>query len=618
MCGIIGYASTRPSLSKDWLSRGLQLMNHRGPDDSGEYWSDNGCVGLGHVRLSILDLSAAGHQPMSNNKGSLTIVFNGEIYNHSDLRRELTLEGFKFYSSSDTEVILAAYEKWGEHCVNKLNGMFAFAVYDKVLGSIFLSRDRAGEKPLFYTCSNGQLRFASELKGLLADPNAPRKINKSAFDCFLAMGYVAGGECILDGYNKLPPAHAMKFNFATGEIKKWRYWSPPENSQDFGTEADLLVELESLLDSSVKRQLEADVPIGVLLSGGVDSSLITALAARNVGRIKTFTIGFPGHHNLDETKHARLVADHFATEHFEFEAEDISAELLPSLARQYDEPMVDSSMIPTYLVSNLVRKECKVALGGDGGDELFGGYHHHSRLLWMKDKLGQIPFPIRKAISISADLALPVGFKGKNYLKALGTNFEIGLPLIASHFDPVSRRKILKNTKYLDSISEEYMQSRIPSQKDFLRRLTQMDFENYLPEDILVKVDRASMLNSLEIRSPFLDVDVIEFAFRNVPAELKCNHSEKKILLKKLTDKILPKDFDRTRKQGFSIPLSVWLKSGPFRKLFIDVLYDNDCIFDQKIINSLITGQDNGRANSERLFSLVLFEMWRREYSIEL
>jgi asparagine synthase (glutamine-hydrolysing) len=265
-----------------------------------------------------------------------------------------------------------------------------------------------------------------------------------------------------------------------------------------------------------------------------------------------------------------------------------------------------------------VRKECKVALGGDGGDELFGGYHHHSRLLWMKDVLGQVPYSIRKAISLSANYALPVGFKGKNYLKALGTDFTIDLPLVASHFDSDSRGRILKRSQYLDPISEEYMRSRIPHQKDFLRRLTQMDFENYLPEDILVKVDRASMLNSLEIRSPFLDLDVIEFAFKNIPAELKCNHTERKILLKKLTEKLLPNEFDRTRKQGFSIPLAAWLKSGPFRKFFLDVLYDKDCIFNTKFVNSLIAGQDNGRANSERLFSLVLFELWRREYSIEL
>lgn len=618
MCGIIGYASSKPPLSKEWLARGLKLMNHRGPDDSGEYWSDDGRVGLGHVRLSILDLSAAGHQPMSNEKGNLSLVFNGEIYNHKELRRELLLDGFKFYSSSDTEVILAAYEKWGEQCVNRFNGMFAFAIYDQMLGSIFLCRDRAGEKPLFYTSTNGQLRFASELKGLLADSSIPRKINKSAFDCFLAMGYVAGDECILDGFNKLPPAHAMKFIFATGEIKKWRYWSPPENSGVLSDDGDLVNELESLLDLAVKRQLEADVPIGVLLSGGVDSSLIVALAARNAGRVKTFTIGFPGHNNLDETKHARLIAERFATEHFEFQAEDITVDLLPALARQYDEPMVDSSMIPTYLVSNLVRKECKVALGGDGGDELFGGYHHHSRLLWMKDVLGQVPYSIRKAISLSANYALPVGFKGKNYLKALGTDFTIDLPLVASHFDSDSRSRILKRSQYLDPISEEYMRSRIPHQKDFLRRLTQMDFENYLPEDILVKVDRASMLNSLEIRSPFLDLDVIEFAFKNIPANLKCNHTERKILLKKLTEKLLPNEFDRTRKQGFSIPLAAWLKTGPFRKFFLDVLYDKDCFFNTKFVNSLIAGQDNGRANSERLFSLVLFELWRREYSIEL
>ena len=618
MCGIVGTSSNLQIASRAWLTFGRDAIIHRGPDDAGEWWSLDGRVGLAHRRLSIIDLSPGGHQPMHNALGTLSIVFNGEIYNFQELRSQLISKGHAFRSHSDTEVILAAYSEWGTDCLSHLNGMFAFSLYDAKEQTLFLARDRAGEKPLFYHHANGQLRFASELKALFADSTLPRRIDPEALECYLAFGYIPGNRCILQGFQKLPPAHALLFHLNTGTCKLWNYWQPPEFdvSSCLVDETALLDELEDLLEDSVRRQLVADVPVGVLLSGGVDSSLVTAMAVRSSSKVKTFTIRFPGHAKHDETEHARLIARHFQTEHIELEGQPASADLLPCLARQFDEPVVDSSMIPTFLVSQLVRQHCTVALGGDGGDELFGGYSHYSRLLWMQKRLGAIPFPLRKCVGIAAKYILPTGFKGGNYLKSLDIDLRNKLPIIASYFDAPERQRLLAAHSSWRSRAESVASSRIPQQTDLLQRATRMDFSNYLPEDILVKVDRASMLNSLEVRAPLLDYHLIEFAFGKVPSYLKTTHVEKKILLKQLACRVLPPEFDRQRKQGFSIPLDQWLEGGAFRDLFHSVLHDSSSIFDQGFVRKLLKGQELGRSNSERLFALVLFELWRREYAV--
>jgi len=618
MCGIVGIVSNSPQAQRAWLAIGRDAMTHRGPDDAGEWWSGDGRVGLAQRRLAIIDLSPAGHQPMHDASGTLSIVFNGEIYNFADLRDELIAKGHSFRSHSDTEVILAAYREWGTGCLSRFNGMFAFALFDARQHTVFIARDRAGEKPLFYHQANGVLRFASELKALLADPELTRRIDPEALDCYLAMGYVPGDRCMLQGFHKLPPAHALLFDLQTGQAKIWRYWQLPELATAQGTleESALLDELEALLEDAVRRQMVADVPVGVLLSGGVDSSLITAMAVRASSQVQTFTIGFPGHGMLDETEHARLIARHFGTRHTELMAEDATANLLPRLARQFDEPMADSSMIPTFLVSQLVRQHCTVALGGDGGDELFGGYGHYSRLQWMQKNLGAIPLPLRNGIALAAEKLLPVGIKGRNWLQGLGGDLEKGLPLMASCFDATTRGCLLAAQSGWYSQAEDVLRSRLPVHPDLLQRATRMDFSNYLAEDILVKVDRASMLNSLELRAPLLDYRVIEFAFGKVPSHLKATAQDKKILLKRLTARVLPPEFDRQRKQGFSIPLGEWLKGGAFKALFNEVLRDPECSFDAGTVDGLLRGQDRGRSNSERLFALVLFELWRREYGV--
>ena len=622
MCGIVGIASCKPQCNKTWLALGRDAMTHRGPDDAGEWWSLDSRIGFAHRRLAIIDVSEAGHQPMHDANATLSIVFNGEIYNFNELRKQLLALGHKFRSHSDTEVVLIAYLQWGGRCVNMLNGMFALAIFDSRSNSVFLARDRAGEKPLFYRHTPGELRFGSELKALMADRSLPRKVNRDSLDCYLAMGYVPGDRCILHGYNKLPAAHALQFDIDSGQIKVWKYWNLPEidtNRQEMASEASLLDDLETLLEDSVSGQMVADVPVGVLLSGGVDSSLITAMAVRGSTRVKTFSIGFPGHGELDETKHARRIAQHFGTEHTELMAEPATAELISSLARQFDEPMVDSSMIPTFLVSHLVRQHCSVALGGDGGDELFGGYGHYNRLQAMSERVNRVPFPLRKGVAIVAEHLLPAGFAGGNartWLMALDQDFRMGVPAIATCFDSLSRRKLMKSFGEFGVAAERAYMAEVPNCPDLIQRATRMDFSNYLAEDILVKVDRSSMLNSLEVRAPFLDYRMIEFAYSKVPTRLKIYGGERKILLKRLTKRVLPAEFDSQRKQGFSIPLDEWIKRGEFRKLFYDVLSDPECCFDASMVASLLRGQDRGRKNGERLFALLLFELWRREYNV--
>jgi asparagine synthase (glutamine-hydrolysing) len=623
MCGIIGVASRSGIVRDEWITVGRDAMTHRGPDDAGIWRSVDRRVVLGHRRLAILDLSAAGHQPMQDAAGALTVVFNGEIYNYRDLQQELAAKGHTFRTQSDTEVILAAYSEWGEDCLAHFNGMFALALHDAQRQVLFLARDRAGEKPLFFWSRPGELCFASELKGLTAHPDFPRRIDREALDLYLTMGYVPGGRCIVDGVNKLPPAHAMVFDLRDGRTRQWRYWSLPDAPSAAAPhrvdERELLIDLEELLQDAVRRQLEADVPVGVLLSGGVDSSLITAMAVRASTRVKTFTVGFSGFGKYDESAHARLIADHFGTEHLELNAGQVGPDLLPMLARQYDEPMADSSMIPTFLVSRLVREHCTVALGGDGGDELFGGYSHYNRLLWTQEKFGRMPRLLRRSIACAGSM-LPMGFRGRNWLQSLGCDLAAGLPLIASFFSPNERLGLVGGAAGAawPLIAESAWRARVPQSHDLLQRATRMEFENYMAEDILVKVDRASMINSLELRAPILDYRIIEFAFGRVPSHLKATPSHRKILLKKLAEKLLPPQFDRQRKQGFSIPLADWLKSGAWRELFRDVLQDPNSIFDRKTVTRIMSGQDRGRRNEERLFSLALFELWRREYGMSL
>jgi asparagine synthase (glutamine-hydrolysing) len=618
MCGLAGIASCESVANRDWLIAGRDAMEHRGPDDSGLWWSADGRVGLAHRRLSIVDLSAGGHQPMS--RGDLHIVYNGEIYNYPELRAELAARGYSFSSASDTEVILAAYREWGADCLERLNGMFAIALFDAGRARLLLARDRVGEKPLYYLQRNGTIRFASELKALFADASLPRVLDAEAFDAYLADGFVPPERSMIAGIVKLPPAHALEFDLANGHSRSFRYWNlpaPPDESTAVD-EGSLLDELERRFAAAVRRQLVADVPVGVLLSGGVDSSLVTALAARARPGVRSFTVRFPGFEGYDETEHARLIARHFGTDHVEVDAESISPALLPLLARQFDEPMTDSSMLPTYLLSKVVRGYCTVALGGDGGDELFGGYPHYDRMAWLARRSVPVPSVLRRLVSRAAG-ALPVGLKGRNWLMAAGCDFDTGVPAIAQMFDAPARRRLRGAGGWRAGFAERDRATRIPAAPHLLQRATRLDFATYLPEDLLVKVDRATMLNSLEVRAPLLDVDLVEFAFGQVPVRLKAQPGGRKILLKRLAARLLPPAFDQARKQGFSVPLTKWLREGEWRDYFRVVLLDpSQRWFSHSQVAALLAGECERRVNAERLFGLVMFELWRREYHVEM
>jgi asparagine synthase (glutamine-hydrolysing) len=594
-------------------------MRHRGPDDAGIWRSPDAAVGLAHRRLSIIDLSSAGHQPMADATGCLQIVFNGEIYNFARLRRDLEARGHSFRSASDTEVILAAYREWGTDCLRHLNGMFAFALYDASRRWVFLARDRAGEKPLFYRHSPGRFAFASELKALLADPAVPRTLDHGALEHYLAAGYVPGDQCLLQGFRKLPPAHALTYELETDRLETWRYWDLPVLDTD-GAAApeELVLELEALLRESVERQLVADVPIGILLSGGIDSSLVTAFAAAASSRpVKTFTISFPGHGGYDEAPHARLVARHFGTDHLELEAEPATVELLPVLARQYDEPIGDSSMLPTYLVSRLVRQHVTVALGGDGGDELFGGYYWYNELLRIDAWRRRLPQALRSLIAGAAARAIPLGTYGRRSLLRLGM---AGPGRLDGWylFDQWTRGKLLKRTNRADPAPEAWSPLQPRPGWSHLQTAQAVDFMTYLPDDILAKVDRASMLSSLEVRAPWLDYRIIEFAFRRVPDRLKATATERKILPRLLGARVLPQGLDLRRKQGFSIPIETWFQ-GEWGNYLVSVLAEADRgLFDQRFIGRLVRHQRRGyTTNADRLFALAMFELWRREYRVE-
>jgi asparagine synthase (glutamine-hydrolysing) len=620
MCGIVGIAASAPGLVVPHAEAMAEVLCHRGPNDSGVWIDSSAGMFLGHRRLSVVDLSPAGHQPMWGEARDSVISFNGEIYNFHDLRRELTTAGHTLASRTDTEVILAAYRQWGPECVSRFEGMFAFALYDSARRRLFLARDRAGEKPLFFRHDAGRLSFASELKALLADPAFPRRVDPVALEFYLAYGYVPAERCILQGVNKLPPASAALYDLASDDLRIWQYWRLPEHQLGDASPEELTDELEALLGDSVSRQMVADVPLGVLLSGGLDSSIIAALAARSsTRRVKTFTVGFPSAGKFDERPYARRVASFLGTEHHEFEASPATVDLLPLLARQYDEPLADSSIVPTFLVSRLVSEHCVVALGGDGGDELFGGYDHYS-LLQHQERLRELlPGAVRKVLGRVGSL-LPMGSRGKNHLTALGGDMGAAFSAVNLYFGREARSALLGGRSSSNGAGrgpERFRAGLGGVRGSAVRQATVADFLSYLPDNILVKVDRASMLNSLEVRAPFLDRRVVEFAFGRVPDRLRAHGGERKILLRRLGSRLLPPELDLTRKQGFSPPLDRWFRGEWGSYMESVLLAPEQTLFDHGVIRRMAANQRKGLSNTNRLFALCMFELWRREYRVQ-
>jgi asparagine synthase (glutamine-hydrolysing) len=619
MCGIVGYAGRPGAMTTELLAVMRDTLTHRGPDASGIWISPDGSVVLGHRRLAILDLSPGGAQPMESSRGTSVIVFNGEIYNHEELRRELVASGAQFSSRSDTEVLLASYEAWGEKCVERLRGMFAFAIYDQARRVIFMARDRAGEKPLYWAEHRGGLVFASELKALMADTEFARRISPEGMAYYLSFGYVPGDKCLLEGVHKLMPAHSLSWPLAGGAPRIGRYWDIPQPRVDETYDVEELTnELQALLTSAVGEQLVADVPLAVLLSGGVDSSLVAAVAARaSRHQVRTFTVTLPNHPRLDESRFARSVAQYLGADHVELPLDEASADLIQKLAVQYDEPMADSSMIPTYLLANTVARHCKVVLGGDGGDELFGGYLAYQSALKRERLRRKLPHVARSLIAAAARNLLPGGAKGRNALMSLGGSTADGIAQSAIWTDPTDYPRA---SPWLSRRPDRFSPARW--RRDLVEEVRGLpgagmaaDFRSYLPDDILVKVDRASMLCSLEVRAPFLDRRIIEFAYQRIPNRLRAALQERKILLRRLAKRLLPPELDIDRKQGFTIPISEWLTPGTLEAWKEDCREQIRLIVSEAWVDDLMRRRHQP-AGEHNLYAVILLTMWMRHYRI--
>ena len=622
MCGIAGIISTNNhKVSSELLLVMRQKIAHRGPDDAGLWIDSDSRIGLAHQRLAVIDLSPAGCQPMTNGDASLHIVFNGEIYNYRHIRSELEDRGHIFRTQTDTEVLLQAYKQWGTDCLSKLNGMFAFAIWDANRRRLFMARDRAGKKPLYYWKSGGLFAFASEARALLPVTGS-LSIDSRALNLYFAFGYVPGDISIFSGIRKLLPGHFLTYDPGKDELRTGPYWRPPLlqgiiNSNG-SNEEELVTELYELLRDSVSLRMISDVPLGILLSGGVDSSLITAVAAELSERpVKTFTIGFPGSGRYDETSYASVVAKHFGTEHhlLSLQMPD-NIELLVEVASKVDEPLADPSILPTYLISQLTRRNVTVALGGDGGDELFGGYPWYQRGLQFERTMERVPRTARKTLAAAAGW-LPVGFKGRSGLMARSEDLRHFAAYGKSLFDPLSRRKLL-SPDITAALSpghlhepEGYRMSHWLRDGDGALRMSYLDFKTYLPDDILFKVDRASMAFALEVRAPWLDFRIIEFAFGNVPSQLKVTVHGLRHLQKKLARRLLPSTLDLERKQGFVMPIEGWMRD-KWGELTIESVREGNAshYIDYEFVNSMVRGQRRGLNNGVRLFACLLFALW--------
>ena len=623
MCGIAGHVgSTQPEL----LPAMLGLLKHRGPDDSGTHAS--GDVGLGMTRLAIIDL-VTGRQPMSDDTGRYWIVFNGEIYNFRELRAELMTAGRRFRTRSDTEVILQAYAVHGEACVERLAGMFAFAIWDDAERRLFLARDRLGKKPLYYWHRDRLFLFASEPKALLIHPAVGRSIDWTALHHYLAFGYTPATRSIFDSIQKLPPAHTA--TLTGGRLTQRRYWQLPRVQTSAGeavTIEESAAAVRAELRAAVRRRLESDVPLGVFLSGGVDSSAVVA-SMREVtsGRIATFSIGFGrAAASYDELPYARLVAERFATDHHEEILEPDVCTLLPEIVRAFDEPFADSSAVPTYVVAQATARHVKVALSGIGGDEMFGGYPRylglrvsglHARLpRWLRGVSRGLAARLPDSASSRnwADWARrftaePDAAPGDRYIG--WTRFfgdaalaALAKPALAAHLRPS-----------VDELQQRAFAS--AAHGDPVDGAFRVDLTTYLPDDLLAMADRISMASSLEVRAPFCDHRIVEESLRLSP-RAKMPRGRLKGLLKTAFAGVLPREVLTHRKQGFMIPLGQWLR-GHLRPTLDDLLAP-DCVrarglFDPDAVDVLKHEHLSGaRTHADRLWTLMVLELWMREY----
>jgi asparagine synthase (glutamine-hydrolysing) len=607
----------------------IDAQSHRGPD-AGAVWSDGRCA-LGHRRLSIIDLSEAGRQPMSNARGDIQITFNGEIYNFQQLRRELEGLGHGFRTRTDTEAIIYAYEEWGTGCLARLRGMFAFGIWDGRRRRLFLARDRVGKKPLFYAQFGDHFLFASELQGLLADKRVPREVDPPAIDAYLSYGYVPAPWAAFKGIYKLPPAHYLTLDLKRAGFEKRieRYWSLDYEPKLRIDEDEACEVLREKMTEAVRLRMISDVPLGAFLSGGVDSSVVVGLMARLSGaKVKTFSIGF-NESAYDETAHARRIAGRWETDHHEFIVEPDALSILPKLVRHYGEPYADSSAIPTFYVAQMTRRHVTVALNGDGGDESFAGYERYLAN-YMADRMRSIPGAATAARALSR--VIPDSIDPKSLARRARRFLAVATQPMAERY-PRWLKTFQDETKprlyspEFDSLLNGHGGGSLNAPFDGsppthppthpVDAAMAIDVASYLPYDLLVKVDVTSMANSLEARSPFLDHEVMEFAAR-LPVEIKFRGGRLKSLLKRAFADLLPPENVNRRKMGFGVPVGQWFR-GPLRDMLCDALLSPRSLdrgyFREPEVRRLVDEHLERRADhSFRLWNLLMMELWHREF----
>lgn len=621
MCGIVGklHLQTNQLAKKDDLLKMANALKHRGPDDEGFYV--DGAIGLGHRRLSVIDLSPSGHQPMNDATGRYHIIFNGEIYNFQELRAELKLEGVQLQSQSDTEVIIYLYKKLGPDCLKKLRGMFAFAIWDSQDKSLFIARDRVGKKPLKYYHDSNVFIFASELKAILTQPEVIKEPDWQAIDEYLTYQYVPSPKTGFKNIYKLEPASYLIIK--DGKITKQKYWSLDFTKKLALSEQEWEKAVLDKLNEAIKLRLISDVPLGAHLSGGIDSSLIVVLmASQSKTPVKTFSIGFK-EDRFNELPFARLVADRYNTEHHEFVVEPNAIEVLEDLVYHYEEPYADSSALPTWYLAKLTRQHVTVALNGDGGDENFAGYSRYNALkLWRQLKF--IPFKgALKAINQALYRAtkIPIFRKGYRFLEAYDKS-EVDFYLkIVDYFGQDEKALIygpelaskVKGSRWHSFLADKFAES---GNLNWLDQLLYTDINSYLPDDLLVKVDIASMAHALEIRSPFLDQELLELTAR-MPSGLKMRGHNKKHLLKKIAYKYLPRECIDRPKQGFGVPLEFWFRNEllqPLRDHLLDTKFVN-LGFKREGLEQLINDHASGRKNNAmQLWALLTLSIWFKQF----
>lgn len=629
MCGIAGFCDFRKKSDKEILVKMTDVLHHRGPDDSGYSFSENkyANVGLGHRRLSILDLSTHGHQPMKFEH--LEIVYNGEVYNFREITKELEDCGYTFESHSDTEVILKAYHKWGIKAVDKFIGMFAIFIYDKHLQKLIIIRDRAGVKPLNYYWKNGLFLFSSELKSFHEHPKFEKEIDKDALSLFFLHGYILEPHTIFQNTYKLPAGHYIELDIKNSELKIHKYWDVIDSYNkpklDISFE-EAKIATEKLLKSASEYRMVSDVPVGMFLSGGYDSSAVTAILQKDrTEKLKTFSIGFY-EEKYNEAHCAKEIAKHLGTDHTEYYCTQKDArELLPSMCEIWDEPFGDSSNIPTTLVSHLARKDVKVSLSADGGDEIFGGYDKYTQTLKYQNIVSKVPFSnkiahVMESINPKYLVGLNKTYNFENRYKKLSTLLQIEdeiemMNSVTYYFNPSEIDNLLGkigiiNTSFDDKIF-------LNSHNNIIDKIMAIDYKTYQLDDILTKVDRATMSVSLEGREPFLDHRIIEFVSQ-LPSRYKIKDGNKKYILKSIVHDYIPKELMDRPKMGFSIPLNEWF--GDELKKYILEYLDSEKVAKTGVLNVVEVDRlkkqwlKNTDLGTNKIWLILTFMMWHERW----